>query len=105
MKDALGDVQSVLVLGGTSDIAQAICRKLAARRAARIVLAVRKRESFDGIAAELRAAGAATVDTVPFGAMRRMRWLRLSAMKRLPSPASASAFGPQNSACQAGPSR
>ncbi len=68
MKDALGDVQSVLVLGGTSDIAQAICRKLVARRAAQVVLAVRKPESCDAIVGELRAAGASTVEAVPFDA-------------------------------------
>jgi len=68
VKDALGDVQSVLVLGGTSDIAQAICRKLVARRAAHVVLAVRKPESCDGVAAELRGAGATAVDAVPFDA-------------------------------------
>ncbi len=45
MKDALGDVQSVLVLGGTSDIALATCRKLVARRSAHVVLAARKPES------------------------------------------------------------
>ncbi|MDQ1386123.1 MAG: hypothetical protein QOG65_3502, partial [Actinomycetota bacterium] len=39
MKDALGEVQSVLVLGGTSDIALATARKVVARRAARVVLA------------------------------------------------------------------
>jgi decaprenylphospho-beta-D-erythro-pentofuranosid-2-ulose 2-reductase len=68
MKDALGDVQSVLVLGGTSDIAQAICCKVVSRRSARLVLAVRKPESCDAIASELRAAGASAVDTVPFDA-------------------------------------
>ncbi|HEX2737031.1 MAG TPA: decaprenylphospho-beta-D-erythro-pentofuranosid-2-ulose 2-reductase, partial [Acidimicrobiia bacterium] len=32
MKDALGSVQSVLVLGGGSDIARATCRELVGRR-------------------------------------------------------------------------
>ena len=42
MKDALGDVQSLLVLGGTSEIAQAIVRALAARkRLHTVVLACR----------------------------------------------------------------
>jgi decaprenylphospho-beta-D-erythro-pentofuranosid-2-ulose 2-reductase len=68
VKDALGEVQSVLVLGGGSDIAVATCRELAARRGARIVLAARKPESCDAAAAELRAAGAAAVDTVAFDA-------------------------------------
>ena len=41
MKDALGSVQSVLVLGGGSDIAQATLRELVQRRARTIVLAAR----------------------------------------------------------------
>ena len=41
MKDALGEVQSVLVLGGTSDIAVATARKIVSRRGARVVLAAR----------------------------------------------------------------
>lgn len=42
MKDALGSVQSVLVLGGTSDIGLAIARSLAAPRNAHVILASRK---------------------------------------------------------------
>ena len=44
MKDALGSVQSVLVLGGGSDIALATCAALVPRRRARVVLAARKPE-------------------------------------------------------------
>jgi decaprenylphospho-beta-D-erythro-pentofuranosid-2-ulose 2-reductase len=66
VKDALGKVQSVLVLGGTSEIGIAIARKLAAGRAPKIVLAARKPESCDGAASELRAAGASSVDAVAF---------------------------------------
>jgi decaprenylphospho-beta-D-erythro-pentofuranosid-2-ulose 2-reductase len=68
VKDALGDVQSVLVLGGTSDIALATVRKVVARRAARVVLAARKPEACDGAAADLRLAGASAVDAVAFDA-------------------------------------
>ncbi len=68
MKDALGQVQSVLVLGGGSDIALATCRKLVQRRAARVVLAARKPEACDAAAAELRTAGASEVQTVAFDA-------------------------------------
>ena len=68
MKDALGEVQSVLVLGGTSEIALAITRKLATRRGARVVLAARKPEACDPAIAALRAAGAASVDTLAFDA-------------------------------------
>jgi decaprenylphospho-beta-D-erythro-pentofuranosid-2-ulose 2-reductase len=68
VKDALGQVQSILVLGGGSDIALATCRKLVQRRAARVVLAARKPENCDAGAAELRAAGASEVHTVAFDA-------------------------------------
>jgi decaprenylphospho-beta-D-erythro-pentofuranosid-2-ulose 2-reductase len=68
VKDALGHVQSVLVLGGGSDIARATCRKLVAQRAARVVLAARKPETCDAAAAELTAAGALEVHTVAFDA-------------------------------------
>lgn len=42
MKDALGAVQSVLVLGGTSEIGLAIARSLAEPRQAHVILASRK---------------------------------------------------------------
>jgi decaprenylphospho-beta-D-erythro-pentofuranosid-2-ulose 2-reductase len=67
MKDALGTVQSVLVLGGGSDIALATCRRLAPR-ARTIVLAARKPETLEAAAGELRRAGAGTVGTVTFDA-------------------------------------
>ena len=41
MKDALGEVQSILVLGGNSEIGKAIAEKLVANRNARVRLAVR----------------------------------------------------------------
>jgi decaprenylphospho-beta-D-erythro-pentofuranosid-2-ulose 2-reductase len=68
VKDALGTVQSVLVLGGGSDIARATCRKLVGHRAARVVLAARKPEALELDAAQLRAAGAADVQLVAFDA-------------------------------------
>jgi decaprenylphospho-beta-D-erythro-pentofuranosid-2-ulose 2-reductase len=68
MKDALGSSQSILVLGGGSDIARATCITLAGRRNARIVLAARKPESLDASVAAIRAAGASRVDTVAFDA-------------------------------------
>jgi decaprenylphospho-beta-D-erythro-pentofuranosid-2-ulose 2-reductase len=67
VKDALGDVQSVLVLGGTSEIAQAIARKLVARRCRTVVLAARRPDDCASFAAEMRRLGA-TVDTVGFDA-------------------------------------
>ena len=68
MQDSLGAVQSVLVLGGGSDIAVATVRALVRRRARTVVLAARDPSALAGIAAELRGAGATTVETVAFDA-------------------------------------
>jgi len=68
VKDALGEVQSVLVLGGTSEIALATVRRVVAGRGARVVLAARKPEACDAAAAELRTAGATDVHAVAFDA-------------------------------------
>ena len=69
MKDALGSVQSVLVLGGGSDIAQATVRELVQRRARTVVLAARDPESLRAPRpTSSRAAGATTVETVAFDA-------------------------------------
>jgi decaprenylphospho-beta-D-erythro-pentofuranosid-2-ulose 2-reductase len=67
MKDALGSVQSLLILGGTSDIALATARRLAADKTKRIVLAARPSERLDAAAQDLRAFGA-EVETVAFDA-------------------------------------
>jgi decaprenylphospho-beta-D-erythro-pentofuranosid-2-ulose 2-reductase len=68
VKDALSEMQSVLVLGGTSDIALATARKIVGRRRARVVLAARKPEACQEAAAALRAAGASEVHSVAFDA-------------------------------------
>lgn len=68
MKDALGDMQSVLVLGGTSEIAIATVAKIVSGRKARVVLAVRKPEACAATVAMLRASGASEVDSVAFDA-------------------------------------
>jgi decaprenylphospho-beta-D-erythro-pentofuranosid-2-ulose 2-reductase len=70
VKDGLGDVQSVLVLGGGSDIALAIVRALVVRRCRTVVLAARRPHELAGVAAEIRAIGATTVETVAFDADR-----------------------------------
>jgi decaprenylphospho-beta-D-erythro-pentofuranosid-2-ulose 2-reductase len=57
VKDALGDVQSVVVLGGTSELALATVRALAARRLTTVVLAARNAEACEQAAGELRELG------------------------------------------------
>ena len=66
MKDALGSVESLLVIGGGSEIALATAGALVARRARTVVLAARRPDSLHAAAEELHAARATTVDTVPF---------------------------------------
>jgi decaprenylphospho-beta-D-erythro-pentofuranosid-2-ulose 2-reductase len=68
MKDALGSVGSVLVLGGSSEIALATVRRLVAGRTRTVVLAARRPEGLEPVAEELRAAGATTVETVRYDA-------------------------------------
>jgi decaprenylphospho-beta-D-erythro-pentofuranosid-2-ulose 2-reductase len=68
VQDALGFPQSVLVLGGASDIALATSRALVGRRARTVVLAGRRPDELDTAAKELRALGATTVEVVPFDA-------------------------------------
>jgi decaprenylphospho-beta-D-erythro-pentofuranosid-2-ulose 2-reductase len=68
MKDALSQVQSVLVLGGGSDIALATVRELMNRRTRTVVLAGRNIEALEAAAAPLQASGA-TVHCVEFDAV------------------------------------
>lgn len=68
MKDALGAVQSVLVLGGGSDIALATVRALIGTRTRTVVLAARDPAHLKAAAQDLRRAGATTVDIVRFDA-------------------------------------
>jgi decaprenylphospho-beta-D-erythro-pentofuranosid-2-ulose 2-reductase len=67
--DAVGNPQSLLVLGGTSDIALATAEKYAAQRPLRIVLAARPSDRLDAAAERLRKTGS-TVTTVPFDARK-----------------------------------
>jgi decaprenylphospho-beta-D-erythro-pentofuranosid-2-ulose 2-reductase len=72
MRDGLGNVQSVLLLGGTSEIGQAIVRRLlvtdgGGRPGRRAVLAARTPEACAAFADELRAAGV-SVETLRFDA-------------------------------------
>ena len=58
MRNALGAIQSLLVLGGASDIGTAVAEKLAATGCRRVVLAGRRPEAMEPVADRLRAAGA-----------------------------------------------
>ncbi len=66
MIDAVGRPQSVLVLGGSSEIAQAIVDGLVPARCKTVILAGRPGTRLDAAAERARAAGAETVETVAF---------------------------------------
>jgi len=68
MRDALGAIESVLVLGGTSDLAVATVRELAKERTRTVILAGRHADRLEATAEQLRAAGVTTVETVAFDA-------------------------------------
>lgn len=68
MKDAFGAPQSLLVLGGTSEIALATARRLIALRTRTVRLAGRPSPALDAAAADLRARGV-DVRTVGFDAL------------------------------------
>jgi decaprenylphospho-beta-D-erythro-pentofuranosid-2-ulose 2-reductase len=68
MRDALGEVQSVLVLGGTSEIGVATARALVEGRARTVILAARDPAKCAAAADSLRAAGAERVEAVAFDA-------------------------------------
>ena len=69
MIDALGGAQSVLVLGGGSEIALATVRKLIDGRCRTVTLAGRDIEALERSGKELEAAGASSVDVVAFDAL------------------------------------
>lgn len=68
MKDAFGTPQSLLILGGTSEIALATARRLATRRTHKIWLAGRPSPALEEAAEHLRAQGA-DARTIPFDAL------------------------------------
>ena len=68
MRNAVGDVQTVLVLGGGSDIGLAIASRLVRQGARTVVLAGRRPEAYVAAEQSLRAAGATTVHRVVFDA-------------------------------------
>jgi decaprenylphospho-beta-D-erythro-pentofuranosid-2-ulose 2-reductase len=65
--DAVGNPQSLLLLGGTSEIALVTAERYAARRPLRVVLAARPSPRLDAAARRLEGLGA-TVATLPFDA-------------------------------------
>ena len=66
MIDATGRPQSVLVLGGASEIAQAVVAALVPGRCRTVILAGRPSDRLEAAAAAARAAGADVVETVAF---------------------------------------
>jgi decaprenylphospho-beta-D-erythro-pentofuranosid-2-ulose 2-reductase len=72
MKDSLGSVQSVLVLGGGSEIALATVREFINRRATTVVLAARRPDALEPQVKELRELAGArphmTIEAVEFDA-------------------------------------
>lgn len=68
MIDAVGNPQSLLLLGGTSEIGLATAERYASRRPLRVVLAARPSPRLDAAAARLRDAGC-TVATLAFDAL------------------------------------
>ncbi|HET6258982.1 MAG TPA: decaprenylphospho-beta-D-erythro-pentofuranosid-2-ulose 2-reductase [Pseudonocardia sp.] len=67
MIDAVGNPQSVLLMGGTSEIGLAVVEAFAADRPLRVVLAARPSERLDAARARLEGLGCA-VETLPFDA-------------------------------------
>jgi decaprenylphospho-beta-D-erythro-pentofuranosid-2-ulose 2-reductase len=63
VQNALGAVQSLLVLGGSSDIGAAIAERLVPDGCRTVVLAGRRPEAMEPVAGRLRAAGAAVTIT------------------------------------------
>jgi decaprenylphospho-beta-D-erythro-pentofuranosid-2-ulose 2-reductase len=68
MENAFGQPQRVVVLGGSSEIARAIARRLVAARARTVVLGGRSRELLDTAAAELTSLGATAAPSFLFDA-------------------------------------
>jgi decaprenylphospho-beta-D-erythro-pentofuranosid-2-ulose 2-reductase len=70
MRNAVGDVESVLVLGGTSEIAVATVEALVRRGCARVVLAGRDVHGMASAATAIEQAGATVVERIAFDARR-----------------------------------
>jgi len=68
MENNFGQPQSVVVFGGSSDIARALTKRLCASRANTVILCGRNQELLDESAEEAKDYGASTTDTVVFDA-------------------------------------
>jgi decaprenylphospho-beta-D-erythro-pentofuranosid-2-ulose 2-reductase len=68
VRDALGNVSSILVFGAGSDIAQHTVRRLVGSRTRTVVLAAHHPDACAAFADELRASGADTVEVTAFDA-------------------------------------
>jgi len=68
MENSFGQPQSVVVLGGSSDIARALTKRLCAARAHTVVLCGRNQKLLDESANEAKDYGASTTGTVIFDA-------------------------------------
>jgi decaprenylphospho-beta-D-erythro-pentofuranosid-2-ulose 2-reductase len=66
MNDAMGMPQTAVVLGGSSEIARAVLRALAANRLRHVVLAGRDEPALAAAATELEALGTEKVETIAF---------------------------------------
>jgi decaprenylphospho-beta-D-erythro-pentofuranosid-2-ulose 2-reductase len=69
VNNALGEPQVIVLLGGTSEIGQAIVRRLVSPATTTVVLACRAPDQATAFAEELRGRGVATVDVVPLDAL------------------------------------
>ena len=70
MINATGNPQTILLLGGTSEIGLAIVREYLSTGPARVILAgLPGRQEADQAAAELRAAGATSIERIDFDAL------------------------------------
>ena len=69
MIDAVGKPQSILLLGGASDMGLAVVEEFLSRGPARVILAARAGESLDDATARMNAAGASEVVPVSFDAV------------------------------------
>jgi decaprenylphospho-beta-D-erythro-pentofuranosid-2-ulose 2-reductase len=69
VRDAFGRVQSVLLLGGTSEIGLAVVERLVADGCRHVVLAGRQPAAMEPAAARLRTAGAEQVATIAWDAL------------------------------------